>query len=321
MEYESTASADARARYIFDNGDDKFSDIAITRVVPSGNRVRVRVSARRERTIPLLRSRRAAARDDIHDAGVPDLRKGGGGWKLIREGNAFDDVAGAMVDAATPEERETLLAAEPELMGRQLLAAFARLGGAAAAGGDYARSVAIFEQLAELARQWRFQAGRRRSAPEHRQRLLLPAEVPGSVGGLRTPSGSGAERADEPGTAAALAGIATIEYSFAEYTEAFARYREALAIHEKTDDVAGVAFTSLRSATSCTCRETFSPQSAAYRRKPRPESHDDSVDGETRALEGLGRVYLAQGDYAGALEAFDLVRRESVCPIARDSGR
>ena len=27
-------------RYIFDNGDDKFSDIAITRVVPSGNRVR-----------------------------------------------------------------------------------------------------------------------------------------------------------------------------------------------------------------------------------------------------------------------------------------
>ena len=44
------------------------------------------------------------------------------------------------------------------------------------------------------------------------------------------------ERDDSTGTAAALLGIATIRYSFAEYATALTTYREALAIQERLDD-------------------------------------------------------------------------------------
>ena len=41
-----------------------------------------------------------------------------------------------------------------------------------------------------------------------------------------------------------------------------------------------------------------------------------NADGESRALEGLGRVYSAQGD-AGALEAFEAVRTDKRLATAR----
>lgn len=297
-------------RYIFDNGDDKFSDIAITRIVPSGNRVRVRVSAQRARTIP---------------SSVPDVpprvmtsplqvaltfEKENGEWKLIREGNAADDLAGAMVDASTSEEREALLASEPELMGRQLLSAFARLGGAAGAAGNYSRSVAIFQQLAALARRGEYKQEEGEALQNIANALYFQRKFAEALAAYERRLVLERERQDEPGIAASLAGIATIKYSFAEYTEALARYREALAIHERIDDVAGVAFTSLSIGNILYLQGDFQAAITAYRRSLDLNRTMFSVDGETRALEGLGRVYMAQGDYAGALEAFDLVRRD-----------
>ena len=104
-----------------------------------------------------------------------------------------------MVDAATSEERETLLAAEPELMGRQLLAAFARLGGAAAAGGNYARSVAIFEQPAELARRGDFKQEEGEALQNIANGYYFQRKFPEALAAYERRLALERERADEPG--------------------------------------------------------------------------------------------------------------------------
>ena len=55
-------------------------------------------------------------------------RKEDGGWKLLREMPAADDLAAALLEAPTAEDRERLLTAEPELVTSQLAEALSRRG-------------------------------------------------------------------------------------------------------------------------------------------------------------------------------------------------
>ena len=111
--------------------------------------------------------------------------------------------------------------------------------------------------------------------------------------------------------------MATIRYSYAEYGEALKGYEEALALHQKTDDVAGIAFVSLSIGNIGYLQGDFPAAIAAYQRSLDLNRTMFNVDGESRALEGLGRVFMAQGDYAGALVAFDSVRTDKRMATAR----
>ena len=99
--------------------------------------------------------------------------------------------------------------------------------------------------------------------------------------------------------AAALAGIGTIRYSYAEYTESLARFQEALALHQKTDDVAGIAFVSLNIGNIGFLQGDFPAAIAAYRRALDLHRTMFNADGESRALEGLGRVYTRRRELCG----------------------
>ena len=92
--------------------------------------------------------------------------------------------------------------------------------------------------------------------------------------------------------------------------EALKGYEEALALHQKTDDVAGIAFVSLSIGNIGYLQGDYPAAIAAYQRSLDLNRTMFNVDGESRALEGLGRVFMAQGDYAGALVAFDAVRTD-----------
>ena len=294
-------------KYIFDTGDDQFSDIRITRVTESRGRVRVRVSALRQRTglprgggvlPPVMTSHLRASLTYVRE---------GGDWKLLREGQAADELAVEILEAESDPEREALFARDPDLLGPQLLTALARLGGAASISQDYPGALKIYEQLVIAAERGGFAKEQAEGLQNIGNAYYFLRRFTEALAAYERRLALDRGRGDEAGTAAALAGIATIRYSYADYTEALARYREALAIQERLDDVAGIAYTSINIGNITYLQGDFAAAIAAYRRSLELNKSMAYADGESRALEGLGRVFMAQGDYAAALEAFEAV--------------
>lgn len=294
-------------KYVFETGDDRFTDIRITRASPAGPLLRVRVEVRRERTTPP----RAAGDPPVVTTSLMRValtfEKEGEEWKLLREGPAADDLAAALVDAATDDQRATLMEREPELLGSQLLTSLARLGGTAAVSQNYKQAQAIYEILVTVARRGGFAKEEGEGLQNVANALYFQRRFPEALAAYEQRLVLERRRGDDAGAGAALAGIATIRYSLAEYTDALARYREALAIQERLDDVAAIALTTLSIGNITYLQGDFAGAIRAYRRSldlSRTMSHADS---ESRALEGLGRVYTAQGDYLAALDVLDTV--------------
>ena len=103
-------------KYVFESGDDTFSDIAIVGTFPAGDRVRVRVSATRDRVTPARIPGRPPLTSHTTTAWSLTYVREGDEWKLVREGAAVDGLADLLIEAPTPEAREELLLAEPELV-------------------------------------------------------------------------------------------------------------------------------------------------------------------------------------------------------------
>jgi tetratricopeptide (TPR) repeat protein len=302
--------APGQLKYIFETGDDRFSDIRITRASPAGSQMRVRVEVQRERTTPP----RVAGDPPVVTTSLMRValtfEKEGAGWKLIREGPAADDLAAALVEAGTDDQRAALMDADPELFGSQLLTALARLGGAAAVSQNYRRAQAIYEILVTAARRGGFEKEEGEGLQNVANALYFQRRFPEALTAYEQRLVLERRRGDDAGVGAALAGIATIRYSLAEYTEALARYREALAIQERLDDVAGIAQTMLSIGNITYLQGEFTGAIRAYRRSLDLSKTMFHADGESRALEGLGRVYMSQGDYLAALEVFDTVLKD-----------
>ena len=295
-------------KYIFDSGDDVFSEPIVTSVSSTGQVTRVRVMVDRRRTVPRAGDDPLVTTSTLRVALT--FEKHGDAWLLTREGPAADGLAEAVMEADGDAVREALMAAEPDLAGAPLVGSLARLGGAAAVAGAYARAQAIYEQLVRVAQR----GGLRKEEGEGLQNvanvLYFQRRFPEALALYEQRLALERAREDEAGIAAAIAGIATIRYSQAEYTEALLRYREALAIHERLDDVAGVATATLSIGNIGFLQGDFHAAIAAYRRSLELHRSMAYADGESRALEGLGRVYAAQGDYAAALDVLETALRD-----------
>jgi len=309
--------APGQLKYIFDTGDDRFSDIRITRASPAGPLMRVRVEVQRERTTPP----RVAGDPPIVTTSLMRValtfEKEGTDWRLLREGPAADDLAAALVEAGTDDQRAALMEAEPELLGSQLLTSLARLGGAAAVSQNYKHAQAIYEILVNAARRGGFEKEEGEGLQNVANALYFQRRFPEALRAYEQRLALERRRGDDAGVGAALAGIATIRYSLAEYTDALARYREALAIQERLDDVAGIAQTALSIGNITYLQGDFAGAIRAYRRSLELSRTMFHADGESRALEGLGRVYMAQGDYLAALEVFGTVLKDPRMSSAR----
>ena len=190
-------------KYIFESGDDKFTDIRIVAAKPSGDRLRARVAVRRQRTTIPTSGAMAIARTTEMVVGLTYLREGGD-WKLLREGPAHDDLAAALVDAPSKEEREKLLAAEPEMVASQSRRRRRRERGRHPAGLCARRASTSSRSTSPCASAtpgWKA----RRSEP--RQRVLLPAQAPGGACGLRAALTPECSRGNDEGMASALVGV------------------------------------------------------------------------------------------------------------------
>ena len=113
-------------------------------------------------------------------------------WKLVREGSAVDDLADRLIEAPTPEAREALLLAEPELVNDGLIIALSRRAGQAAQEQAYASSAGRLRAHARRRPARRQQEAGGRGAAEPGQRAVLSAQPAGRSPGVR---GAPADRA------------------------------------------------------------------------------------------------------------------------------
>ena len=297
-------------KYVFATGDDSFSEVAIVGTFPGADRTRVRVSATRERVTP---SRIPGGPPMTSRAttswGLTYVREGDE-WKLVREGSVIDDLADRLLEAPTEEAREALLQAEPELVNDALVIALSRRAGQASQEQAYARAQVGYERMRDVARR----AGNRRLEGEALQNLAnalyFQRNLQGALQAYEERLPIERERDDSAGMSAALLGIGTIRYSFAEYATALTTYREALAIQERLDDVGAIATTLISTGNVLYLQGDFSAAIADYSRSRELNRKLPNPAGEADALEGLGRVFLAQGNYGAALDALSGVLAE-----------
>ncbi|MGB2718114.1 MAG: CHAT domain-containing tetratricopeptide repeat protein [Vicinamibacterales bacterium] len=296
--------------YLFRAFDDRFFDIEITRTALAGDRLRVRLSLRRERSRPALVAGAQPVVQSETDHAALTFVKEGGEWKVVSEGSPAADLAAALAAASTADEREALLAAEPDLVGRSLVVALARIASAAAMQQNHARAQVLFERVLELARRTKSRKEEGETLQNLGNTFYFQRKFPEALALYEERLVLERERGDDAALAAALAGAATIRYSLAEYTEALKQYRLALAIHERLDDRASTASALISTGNVRYLQGDYSGAIRDYTRSRDLYRSFAYTDGEARALEGLGRTYAAQGDYAAAVTAYSGVLAE-----------
>jgi tetratricopeptide (TPR) repeat protein len=308
----------AQVRFVFESGDDKYSEVAILRVTPAGDRVRVRVQAVRERTIvvkvPGFPPRTVRSTSTW---GLVFVREDDD-WKLVREGSAADSLAEALIEATTDGDRQALLEDDKDLVNAELVAALARRAGQLAAIHQYRAAQNGFERMRDIARL----VGNRKAEGEALQNLAnayyFQQNLPAALEAYQARLVIERDREDPEAIAGALLGVATVRYSFAEYGAALAAYREALAVQEKLGEQGSVAGTLISTGNVLYLQGDYAGALADYARSRELNRKVRNASGEADALEGMGRVLLAQGDYPAALEAFTGVLAEARSRDARD---
>jgi len=301
----------AQLKFIFDSGDDKFSDLTITSVRPLGTQTVVRLSVTRDR---ITTSRRPDGSPLVFHttilAALTYVREDGD-WKLVREGSVADALADAVIAAADATEREKVLASEPDLVNPLLVSAISRQADAAAQRRDYPRAQALYERALELA----IRVGHKKLQADVLQNLGNALYFQRNFAAAKPIYEQSAavqrELGNEDGVASALVGLGTAQYSQFEYSDALATFHDALAIQERLDDRLGIATTLISTGNIQFVEGDFTGAIADYRRSGDLYRAFADTRGAARALDGLGRSYAAQGDLAAALEAFNGVLDEA----------
>ena len=301
----------AQLKFIFDTGDDKFTDLRIRRATRDGERTTVRLAVTRDRTMTTIRRPDGSA-PVVHSVVQENLTyvREAGEWKLVRETPAGEALAEALVAAAAAADREALLASEPDLLNAAFVTLVARQADAFAIAGRYPDAERVYELAIDLAER----VGDRRAEGEGWQNLGNALYFQRKFGAARAAYehrlAIERERSDELGVASATLGIATVLYSQFEYGEALARYREALAIQERLHDSPGLATTLISTGNVLYVQGDLAGALADYRRSRDLFRQAADTRGEARANDGLGRALAAQGDLAGALNAYASVLAE-----------
>jgi tetratricopeptide (TPR) repeat protein len=300
-----------QVKFVFDSGDDKFTDIVIVNAAPAGERVSVRVSVARERTSPPRVPGGPPRTFKATSSWSLVFVREGTEWKLFKEGPAIDALADALLEASTQEERETLLAANLDLVNDQLVVALSRPGAQASQQGMHKAAQAAYELMRDVARR----VGNSKLEGEALQNLAnalyFQRNFAGALHAYEERLALERSRDDQEGIAGSLLGIATIRYALADYASALTTYRAALAIQEKLGDEGVVPTTLISIGNVLYLQGDFAGAIADYTRSRDMNRRTGNFIGEADALEGLGRVLVAQGDYLAALDAFSGVLREA----------
>ena len=305
-----------QVKFIFTSGDDIFSDIVVVRSMVFGEVTRVRVSAMRQRTESVIPGRPPVNRQTKMLISLNYVLEAGE-WKLVREGPVADDLAAALIESQSVDEREKLLEAENDVPDVLVLLAIARRGAGLAQEGKHPAALQVYSRMLEVARYTRNRKYEGEALQNIGNSYYFQRNFPAALEAFQQRLTIEREVANDEGIALALGGIATIRYSLAEYGPAMTAYREALEIQERRGDEPGIATTLISTGNILYLQGDFDAATADYRRSRDLNKKLGHTHGEASALEGLGRISMARGDYAGALDAFESVLAEGVARADR----
>ena len=296
---------------VFDSGDDLFSGLTILRVSevagsygrprerdPRSDEHRRAPPGRRTSSIPFRVER------------GPDLRKGKRGMenraRRSRRGPARR-CAPCGLERGGAREADTRGARYP---GAMLVSAISRQADALTRQLAYARAQVLYELALETATRSDLPKLQGEALQNIGNALYYQRKFPEALTAYS--KGLEIERTlhNDEGIANALAGIGTVHYSQFEYTDALESYREALAINERLGDVSAIATTLVSTGTCNSSRGILPGRSPTISRSRALFAQAGDKRGEARALDGLGRTFAAQGDFAGALLAYSGVLDE-----------
>ncbi|HEX7315635.1 MAG TPA: tetratricopeptide repeat protein [Pyrinomonadaceae bacterium] len=217
---------------------------------------------------------------------------------------AVEELAGALVAAGSEDERESLLAASPELLTADLRRSLSARGEKLRADGDYARALASYRAALSVARKLDDAEG--------------VAQTLANLGGVYRVQGDYAkamESYDESvkrwealgrpaGMARTLTSIGVLRYFQGEYDASLAANQAALKLLEGLDDkdAAAVALNGI----GAVHRERGEYDLALdfYQRSLRVAEEQGNKLRIGTALNNIGILYTSWGDYARALEYY-----------------
>ena len=311
-----SASAPGRPRpeqlkFIFDSGDDEFTNVVITRAMVSDETARVRVMTTRVRTDLRIKSPDGSPRPMRTRLQLAlSLVREAGEWRIVREGAPADELAQALVQTDDPGERRRMRDAEPDLVNVRLVEAIARRADSLAQTAQYKAAQVIYERSLEVAEAIGHQKAIGQAIQNIANSLYFQRDFERALSLYERRLGVERAAGNDEGIASALLGIATIRYASHEYGDALTTYREALAIQEKLGDDILVSTTLISTGNVLYLQGDYEAAIADYRRAEELKRAGFDLAGAASALEGLGRVYSAQGHYTAALGAFTRVLDE-----------
>ncbi len=290
--------------HIFDSGDDQFSGLTILRATEVGDRTVVRASVIRDRTSTMRRPDGVPMTFHTRmDVALTFVREDGE-WRILREGTPIDALADALIGATTSEERDTLIAAEPDLRGPALVLAVSRQADVLAQRPAYAEAQKLYQLALELATRFDQPRLQGESLQNIGNALYYQRNFADALSAYQRRLAIERSIGNDEGMANALLGMATVQYSQFEYTGALTSYRQALEIHERRNDTLAMATTLVSTGNVLFVQGDLAGAVIDYARSRALYLELTDKRGETRALHGLGRSFAAQGDFAGALVAY-----------------
>jgi len=292
-----TGPVRARMQWLFKTTEQVLVRLAIPRITVTGDSADARVDM--DWTFI---DRRSGSSRDVQERMVFALTRGPDGWRLTREANAAALLADALMAAADEATRSRLLAADPPLVGTDLLAALTRHGQLAQL--DFPRALTAYTLAEQIARRLddrtalanalqgignvHYFAGRYERALDAFERRLPIEEALGAKGEL----------------ASAVVSIASAKYALGRYLEArdaYERHRALIEPTKRTDLLVGaylnIANCDLLLGDHEAARDSYA---AAVELSERGVLKQDLP----RALHGLGRAQAGMGDYRRAIESF-----------------
>ncbi len=304
-------SADAAGRptpaqlaVIFQAGDDKYT-VTVSSVAIEANTARAKAAVHRARTI----TRGAPNVYRSETITLLTFARESGGWKIVSERSAVEDVADAIA-AADPSERARLFA-DPGNNVAAVRQAVAARASRLAMVHDYETSQALYEAILQAARSAHDQRDESETLHNIANAFYFQRDFVKAAEYYQMRLALARETKDDESVAASMLGLATTAYTRGEYTAALNAYREALTFYERTSAHSAIGSTLIGIGNVQYLQAEYEAAAETYRRALPPLQAAGYSGGINLARAGLARVLAARGDVASALQVYQNILAEA----------
>lgn len=226
------------------------------------------------------------------------------GWRVWREESGFERLAGKLIEAATEQERDRLLAGEKDLWSTSLTSALSARGIRFASKGQYPQAIHAFLIMGNVAER----IGDRGVSASALNNLGLAystqADFEPALEYLKKSLQLAESLQDKSKMARALNNLGSVYQKLGQYNQALDCYRKSLEAAQSQGDKSSIAaaFGSIGNVFNAQSNSSLAAES--YQKSLAYYRESGEVAGEARILNSLGNIQCYQGNLDLALEFY-----------------